>query len=181
MAAATTAVVNSALEAVGQKPPTRSGGLDLGELMKDVGLDLEGFGVDEASAHAALSAAGNTTTIPLQPIVPQQVFNTSQGGTGTNNLGNFSLPSAAAVQGISIPGGALTMSGASAATMTVSGAASLPLISNAQPVAASTSLNSAQGTLTSPGNQLVAQLQQPLPLQVSKLLPPSFRKNILLG
>jgi hypothetical protein len=177
MAAATTAVVNSALEAVGQKPPTRSGGLDLGELMKDVGLDLEGFGVDEASAQAALSAAGNTTATPLQstlPIFPQQLFNTSQGGTGTNSLTSFSLPSAAAaaVQGISIPGGALSMSGTSAATMTVSGAGSLPLISNAQPVAASTPLNSAQGTLTSPGNQLVAQLQQPLPLQVSKLHPP---------
>ena len=180
MAAATTAVVNSALEAVGQKPPTRSGGLDLGELMKDVGLDLEGFGVDEASAHAALSAAGNTTATPLQstlPIVPQQVFNTSQGGS--NSLGNFSLPSAAAaaVQGISIPGGALSMSGTSAATMTVSGAASLPLISNAQPVAASTTLNSAQGTLTSPGNQLVAQLQQPLPLQVSNLPTPTVENT----
>ena len=33
---------------------TSSGGLDLGELMKDVGLDLEGFGVDEQSLEAAL-------------------------------------------------------------------------------------------------------------------------------
>jgi hypothetical protein len=61
--------------------------------------------------------------------------------------------------------------------MSVSGATSLPLISNAQTVAASASLNSAQGTLTSPGNQLVAQLQQPLPLQVSKLHSPSCRNT----
>ena len=173
MAAATTAVVNSALEAVGQKPPTRSGGLDLGELMKDVGLDLEGFGVDEASAQAALSAAGNLTTTPIQstlPIVPQQVFNTSQGGTSLGNLGNLSLPSAAAaaIQGLSLPGVTLSMTGASAATMTVSGATSLPILGNTQTVAASAGLNSAQSAITSPGNQLVAQLQQPLPLQVSQ-------------
>ena len=174
MAAATTAVVNSALEAVGQKPPTRSGGLDLGELMKDVGLDLEGFGVDEASAQAALSAAGNTTAPPLQqtlPIVPNQVFNTSQDVTGTRNLGNMSLSSAAAaaVQGISIPGGTISMSGTSSANITVSGAATFPLLSNTQPVGASTSLNAGQGAMASSGNQLVAQLQQPLPLQVRSL------------
>ena len=173
MAAATTAVVNSALEAVGQKPPTRSGGLDLGELMKDVGLDLEGFGVDEASAQAALSAAGNTTVSSLQPtlpIVPHQVFNTSQSGTGTTNYGNINLQStgtAAPVQGISVSGGSLSLNAASASTMSVSGAASVPLINNTQTMAATASLTTGQGTVASPGNQLVAQIQQPLPLQVS--------------
>ena len=162
MAAATTAVVNSALEAVGQKPPTsRTGGLDLGELMKDVGLDLEGFGVDEASAQAALSAAGNVTAASTLPIVPHQGLNASQG-----SIGNMSLPSAAAaaVQGISLPGGSFSITGASAAN--VSGVSNIPLLSNTQPVAASTTLSSVQGVpLPSPGNQLVAQLQQPLPLQ----------------
>ena len=162
MAAATTAVVNSALEAVGQKPPTRSGGLDLGELMKDVGLDLEGFGVDEASAQAALSAAANPTVPTLQPtlpIVPQQVFNTSQGGTGTTNI-------VTPIQGISVSGGSLSINAASASTMSVSGAANLPLLNNTQTMAAA-SLTPSQGALASPGNQLVAQIQQPLPLQVS--------------
>ena len=173
MAAATTAVVNSALEAVGQKPPTRSGGLDLGELMKDVGLDLEGFGVDEASAQAALSAAGNATIPTLQPtlpIVPQQVFNSSQGGTGTSNMGNLTLqPGQAAtpVQGISVSAGSLSMNAASGSTMSVSGTASVPLLNNTQTMAAAASLTSGQGSITSPGNQLVAQIQQPLPLQVS--------------
>ena len=162
MAAATTAVVNSALEAVGQKPPTsRTGGLDLGELMKDVGLDLEGFGVDEASAQAALSAAGNVTAATTLPMVPHQGFNASQ-----NSIGNMSLPSAAAaaVQGISLPGGSFSITGASAAN--VSGVGNIPLLNNTQPVAASSTLSSVQGVpLPSPGNQLVAQLQQPLPLQ----------------
>ena len=125
--------------------------------MKDVGLDLEGFGVDEASAQAALSAAGNATASSIQPtlpIVPQQIFNASQSGA---------VPS---IQSISVSGASLSL-GAASTTMAVSGAANVPLLNNTQAMAAGASLTPGQGTIASPGNQLVAQIQQPLPLQVS--------------
>ena len=135
--------------------------------MKDVGLDLEGFGVDEASAQAALSAAGNATIPTLQPslpIIPQQVFNSSQGGTGASNMGSLTLQPGQAATPIQ---GSLSMNAASATTMSISGTTSVPLLNNTQTIAAAASLTTGQGSITSPGNQLVAQIQQPLPLQVS--------------
>ena len=185
MAAATTAVVNSALEAVGQKPPTttaKSAGLDLGELMKDVGLDLEGFGgVDEASAQAALSAAGNITPATHQalPIAhTQQILSASHDGSAAVVGGpRLSFPSGtphnSSLQGtIQIPGdGTFSMSGPTPGIVSVSGGGTttFPVIGNTQPLGTATvSLTGgAPGSImASPGNQLVAQLQQPLPLQV---------------
>ena len=122
LAAATSAVVSSALEDAARKQQQQAAAaapksgtvLDLGELMKDVGLDLEGFGgVDEATAVAAVQAAtpatSETTSIQFQQKIP------------TGSI-----------------------------------------------IATGTSLPTNQPQILTSGTQLVNQIQQPLPFQVSR-------------
>ncbi len=127
-----------------QQLQQRGGGLDLGELMKDVGLDLEGFGLEDGGSQSVDLAVQPQQLQPaaqLQQLQPTGIQLPTQPASLSLTLGTSdgsSIVSSGGVLAQGLPSGT-QLQGAP----------------QSQPPPPS---------MASSGSQLVAQIQQPLPL-----------------